>query len=119
MFGQRHQLSGHEFEQTPGDSERQGSLACCSTWGRKKLDTTQQLKNNNNNKIIELRGVGTVLLPLVKKAAEVWAELEAAPERTAQKLGENLEPENMHQYPPSLLRAPQCSPGCLPAFLLS
>ena len=29
-----------EFEQTPGDSERQGSLACCSSWGHNELDTT-------------------------------------------------------------------------------
>ena len=28
-------LNGHEFEQTPGDSEGQGSLACCSSWGHK------------------------------------------------------------------------------------
>ena len=28
MVGWHHQLNGHEFEQTPGDSERQGSLAC-------------------------------------------------------------------------------------------
>ena len=28
-----HQLNGHVFEQTPGDSEGQGSLACCSLWG--------------------------------------------------------------------------------------
>ena len=27
-------LSGHEFEQTPGDNEEQGSLACCSPWGQ-------------------------------------------------------------------------------------
>ena len=38
-----HHLSGHEFEQAPGDSEGQGSLACCSPWGRKELDTTEQL----------------------------------------------------------------------------
>ena len=31
---------------TPGDSERQGSLVCCSPWGRKELDTTWQLNNN-------------------------------------------------------------------------
>ena len=30
-------LSGNEFEQTPGDSEGQGSLMCCSPWGRKVL----------------------------------------------------------------------------------
>ena len=30
-----------EFEQTPGDIEGQGSLACCSPWGHKELDTTE------------------------------------------------------------------------------
>ena len=40
MVGWYHRLNGHEFEQTLGDSERQGSLACCSPWGRKELDTT-------------------------------------------------------------------------------
>ena len=35
-----HWLNGHEFEWTPGDSEGQGSLACCSPWGHKELDTT-------------------------------------------------------------------------------
>ena len=42
-----HQLNGHEFEQTPGDSEGQGSLECCSPWGRKELDMTGRLNNNN------------------------------------------------------------------------
>ena len=36
---------GHEFEQAPGDSEGQGSLACFSLWGRKESDTTEQLNN--------------------------------------------------------------------------
>ena len=35
MVGWHHRLNGHEFEQTPGDSEGQGSLACCSPWGPK------------------------------------------------------------------------------------
>ena len=35
-----HWLDGHEFEQTPGDSEGQESLAWCSSWGHKELDTT-------------------------------------------------------------------------------
>ena len=35
-----HQLNEHEFEQTPGDGEIQGNLACCSLWGHKELDTT-------------------------------------------------------------------------------
>ena len=37
--GWHHWLNGHEFEQTPGDGKGQGSLACCSPWGHKKLDT--------------------------------------------------------------------------------
>ena len=48
MAGWHHQLDGHEFEQTPGDGEGQGSLACCSPWGRKELDVTERLNNNNN-----------------------------------------------------------------------
>ena len=32
--------SGHEFEHAPGDSEGQGSLSCCSSWGRKESDMT-------------------------------------------------------------------------------
>ena len=46
MVGWHHRLSGHEFEQTPGDSEGQGSLGCCSPWGHKESDTTEQLNNN-------------------------------------------------------------------------
>ena len=34
------QLNGREFEQTPGDSEGQGSLPCCSPRGRKESDMT-------------------------------------------------------------------------------
>ena len=40
MAGWHHRLDGHEFEQTQGDSEGQGSLVCCSLWGRKELGTT-------------------------------------------------------------------------------
>ena len=45
MVGWNHLFSGHEFEQTPGDSERQGSLARRSPWGhrvRHNLATEQQ-----------------------------------------------------------------------------
>ena len=42
-IGCHHQLNGQEFEQAPGDGEEQGSLACCSPWGCKELDTTEQL----------------------------------------------------------------------------
>ena len=40
MVGWHHQLNGHEFEQTLGDSGGQRSLAYCSPWGGKQLDVT-------------------------------------------------------------------------------
>ena len=40
MVGWRHRLNGHEFEQTPGDSEGQGSLVCCSPRGCDESDMT-------------------------------------------------------------------------------
>ena len=40
MVGWHRRLNGHEFEQTPGDSEDLGGLACCSPWGRKESDMT-------------------------------------------------------------------------------
>ena len=49
MVGWHHRLNGHEFEQDPGDGEGQESLACCSPWGHKQSDTTEQLKNNNKH----------------------------------------------------------------------
>ena len=39
MVGWHHRVSGLEFEQTPGDSEGQGIVACCSPRGHKELDT--------------------------------------------------------------------------------
>ena len=41
-------LNGHEFQQTQGNREGQGTLACCTSWSRKKSDTTQQLNNDNH-----------------------------------------------------------------------
>ena len=43
MTGWHHWLNGHKFEQTLGDGEGQGSLACCSPWGHKESDTTEWL----------------------------------------------------------------------------
>ena len=47
MVGWNNQLDGHEFEYAPGVGDGQGSLTCCSPWGRKELDMTWQLNNNN------------------------------------------------------------------------
>ena len=58
MAGWHHRFNGHEFEQTPGDSERQGSLASCSPWGGKELDVTEQLTH-------------TVLRPVKAKPTKV------------------------------------------------
>ena len=43
MVGWHHQLDGHEFEQAPEVGGGQGSLACCSPWGCKELDTMERL----------------------------------------------------------------------------
>ena len=48
MVGWHHQLNGHEFEQTLGDGEGQGSLACFSPWGCKQSDTAERLNKNEN-----------------------------------------------------------------------
>ena len=48
MVGRPHRSNEHESEQTLGDSEGQGSLACCSPSGRKESDMTDRLINGNN-----------------------------------------------------------------------
>ena len=45
LVGWHHRLTGHEFEQAPGAGDGQGGLACCSPWGHKESDTTEQLNN--------------------------------------------------------------------------
>ena len=44
MVGWHHWLNAHEFQHALGVGDGQGRLACCSPWGRKELDTTEQLK---------------------------------------------------------------------------
>ena len=43
MVGWHHQLDGREFEQALGVGDGQGSLGCCSPWGCKESDMTEQL----------------------------------------------------------------------------
>ena len=45
MVGLHHRCNGHELEQTLGDGEGQGSLACYNPWGQEELDTTWPLNN--------------------------------------------------------------------------
>ena len=42
MVGWHYRLNGHESEQAPGVDNGQGSLACCSPWGRKEMDMAEQ-----------------------------------------------------------------------------
>ena len=48
MMGWHHRLNGHDFEQALGVGDGQGSLECCSPWGRKESDMTEHLSNSNN-----------------------------------------------------------------------
>ena len=52
MIGLHHRLDEHEFEQPPGDGEGRGSLGCCSPWGRRESDTTEQLDSNSSNHLL-------------------------------------------------------------------
>ena len=49
MVGWYRQLNGHEFEQVLGVGNGQGSLACCSPWGCKESDTTEELNGTDVN----------------------------------------------------------------------
>ena len=43
MVGWHHRLNGHGFGLTQGVGDRQGGMVCCSLWGRKESETTEQL----------------------------------------------------------------------------
>ena len=55
MVGWHRRLDGPEFEQAPGVGDGQGSLACCSPWGRKESDVTERL-NGTSHKVMGLLG---------------------------------------------------------------
>ena len=48
MVGWHHRLSGHDFEQAPGDGAGQGSLVCYSPWGRSGSDKTERLEQEHS-----------------------------------------------------------------------
>ena len=62
MVGWHHWLNGHESEQAPAVGDRQGSLVCWDSWGRKKSDTTEQLNWTETS-----RGVGLPILNMVTR----------------------------------------------------
>ena len=62
MVGWHHQLKECEFEQALGGGEGQEDLVCCSPWGHKESDTTEQLNNNNT----QLMDQGTIGMKALK-----------------------------------------------------
>ena len=57
-----------KFEQAAVDGEGQGSLVCCSPWGLKESDTTEQLNNNNSmDDFIYKHCVWNVVQPIISK----------------------------------------------------
>ena len=78
----------HECEQTLGDSEGQGSLACCSPWDRQESDTTEQLNKSALRTVKEMR-LGTCgIRGKVRAGSGVWGMTStyviAAPRRVDQ-----------------------------------
>ena len=72
MVGWHHWLNGHEFEQTEGDSEGQGSLACCSSRDCKESETSEQLKDNNVPGI--MLDSGETVVKNTKKVIVSWGK---------------------------------------------
>ena len=68
IVGWHHQLDGDELKQAPEVGDGQGSLACCSPWGHKELDTTEQLNWKLKNSSLSVRGRG---VHLKRNGAEV------------------------------------------------
>ena len=66
MVGWHHWQDGHEFKQAPGVGDGQGSLACCSPWDRKELDTTEQLNWTERSSLptVNVRVIVTGSFPL-------------------------------------------------------
>ena len=62
MVGWHHRLYRHEFERALGVGEGQESLVCCSPWGHKELDMTEQLNNKVHRVSVKIWGKKRVLL---------------------------------------------------------
>ena len=71
MVGWHHQLDGHEFELTPGDSEGEGSLECCSPWGHKESDMTKQLNHKGHECSVALGTRSWVTFPPSQRPCSV------------------------------------------------
>ena len=61
MVGWHHQHNGHGFGWTLGVGDRQGGLACCSSWSRKESDTTERLNRTELRKALIRDGLSREL----------------------------------------------------------
>ena len=73
MVGWHHQFNGYEFDQALGNSEGQGSLACCSPWDHKESDTIELMNNNNVVVIIGLPEIEEFHWVQIEKKGGVFA----------------------------------------------
>ena len=73
MVGRHHWLEGHVFEQALGVGDGQGSLACCSSWGRKELDMIEQL--NWRDFLVPLCAIRVVSSAYLSWLVFLWAIL--------------------------------------------
>ena len=67
MVGGHHRFNGHELEQTPGDGEGQGGLACCSPWGHRKSDMTERLSKTTAVSRVDISGHQGFLFSFIKR----------------------------------------------------
>ena len=75
MVGWHQQINGHEFQQAPGVGGGQGSLACCSPWGHKELDTTEWQNWSENL----LKGIFEKVPVLVERIKDkIWRDIQGS-----------------------------------------
>ena len=72
MVGWHHGLYGHKLEQTPGDNNGQGSLVCCSPWGRRVRHDLVTEQQQVNGLMCKVHLVKSIVFPVVMYGCEVW-----------------------------------------------
>ena len=101
MVGWHYGLHGHEFGSTPGGGDGQGGLACCSPWGCKELDMTEQLNNNHLQTWYQAYRGSVLRFPCDRNLCALVTELSV--ELRAQ-LSRRFRNENYFSIPSSPLR---------------
>ena len=108
MVGWPHRLDGHEFEQTSGVGDGQGTLVCCSPWGHEESDTTERLPfpfpfshlymtTGKTIALIRQTFVGKVMVfPVVMYGCESWTIKKAEHRRIS--ASTSVLPMNIRDY---------------------